>query len=75
MRWLIVTAAASLDGVIDGRGNSAIETWRPPFSEVEFERLATDQLDGCDALLGRQTYQRFAESWPSRRVQKLGRVC
>lgn len=66
MRRLIVTASASLDGVIDGQGDTAVEAWRPPFPDVEFERLATDQLDGCDALLlGRETYERFAESWPS----------
>lgn len=66
MRRLIVTVSASLDGIIDGPGSTAFETWRPPFSDVELERLATDQLDGCDALLlGRETYQRFAESWPS----------
>lgn len=65
MRRLIVSASASLDGVIDGQCVAAVETWRPPFSDVEFERLATEQLDGCDALLlGRETYQRFAESWP-----------
>lgn len=65
MRRLIVTTSASLDGVIDRRGAS-VEAWRPPFSDRDFERLATDQLDRCDALLlGRETYQRFAASWPS----------
>ena len=44
MRRLIVTTSASLDGSIEGRRNTAIETWRSPFSDMEFERLARDQV-------------------------------
>jgi dihydrofolate reductase len=66
MRRLIVTVYASLDGVIDGEGNAALETWQLPFADEEFERRAEQQLDTCDALLlGRRTYQGFAETWPT----------
>jgi dihydrofolate reductase len=66
MRRLIVTVYSSLDGVIEGEGNAALETWQLPFADDEFERRAQQQLDACDALLlGRKTYQGFAEAWPS----------
>lgn len=66
MRRLIVTVYSSLDGVIDGEGNAAIEKWQLPFADDEFERRAKQQLDACDALLlGRKTYQGFAETWPT----------
>lgn len=66
MRRLIVTVYSSLDGVIDGEGNAAIEKWQLPFADEEFERRAQQQVDACDALLlGRRTYQGFAEVWPT----------
>jgi tetratricopeptide (TPR) repeat protein len=66
MRRLIVTVYSSLDGVIEGEGNAALETWQLPFADDEFERRAEQQLDACDALLlGRRTYQGFAEVWPT----------
>jgi dihydrofolate reductase len=66
MRRLIVTVYSSLDGVIEGEGNAALEKWQLPFADDEFERRAEQQLDACDALLlGRRTYQGFAEVWPT----------
>jgi dihydrofolate reductase len=66
MRRLIVTVYFSLDGVIDGEGNAALETWQMPFADDEFEGRAKQQLDACGALLlGRRTYQGFAEVWPT----------
>ena len=66
MRRLIVTVYSSLDGVIDGDGNAAIEKWQLPFADEEFERRTLQQLQSCDALLlGRKTYQGFAQTWPA----------
>lgn len=57
---------ATLDGVIDGEGNAAIERWQLPFVDEEFDRRVKEQVYSCGALLlGRKTYQGFAETWPT----------
>jgi dihydrofolate reductase len=66
MRKLIVTVYATLDGVIDGQDNAAIEKWHLPFVDEEFERHTKTKVESCDALLlGRKTYEGFAEAWPT----------
>jgi len=66
MRRVIVEVFTSLDGVIqplDWMG------WMPPSDTGSEERgtYARDQLFAADALLlGRQTYEGFAASWPFR---------
>jgi dihydrofolate reductase len=66
MRRLVVAVYATLDGVIDGEGNAAIERWQLPFVDEEFDRRVQEQVYSSDALLlGRKTYQGFAETWPN----------
>ena len=63
MRKLVVEVYTSLDGVIQPLD------WMPP-SEIGREergKYARDQLFASDALLmGRETYEIFASTWPSR---------
>lgn len=51
----------TLDGVMDEPG------WSMPYFNDELFKFQYDNLFGCDALLlGRITYQGFAEVWPAR---------
>ena len=51
----------ALDGVM-----GAPERWAFPFADEEFNRWALDELLASDALLlGRTTYEGFADYWPS----------
>lgn len=62
MRKIISSTYVTLDGVIE-----APQNWLFPFWNEEIEKYATDQLWSSDALLmGRETYQVFADSWPTR---------
>ena len=62
MRKIIVSTYITLNGVIESPQN-----WLFPFWSEEIEKYATDQLWASDALLmGRETYQIFADSWPTR---------
>jgi dihydrofolate reductase len=66
MRRLIVAVYATVDGVIDGEGNAAIERWQLPFVDDEFDRRTKEQVYSSDALLlGRKTYEGFAAVWPT----------
>jgi dihydrofolate reductase len=63
MRNVIVSVYTSLDGVIQPLD------WMPPSESGSEERgrYARDQLFASDALLmGRETYEVFAETWPAR---------
>jgi dihydrofolate reductase len=71
MRKIVVTEFISLDGVMEDPGGSekferggwAFQFDRGP----EGDKFKTYELLACDALLlGRVTYQGFAEAWPSR---------
>jgi dihydrofolate reductase len=62
MRKVIVSTYVTLDGIME-----APENWLFPFWNEETSKYAHDQLFSSDALLlGRETYQAFAASWPSR---------
>ena len=62
MRKLIESTFMSLDGVI-----SSPEQWSPPYWDEEHLSYARKLLFGADALLlGRETYEGFAEAWPAR---------
>lgn len=59
---IVVTEFVSLDGVVE-----APEKWSFPYYNDEIEQFKLDELFASDAhLLGRETYEIFAASWPSR---------
>jgi dihydrofolate reductase len=71
MRRIVVSEFVTLDGVMEDpgggekfeRGGWAFQYARGP----EGDRFKLDELMASDALLlGRRTYQSFAEAWPSR---------
>jgi dihydrofolate reductase len=71
MGKLIVTEFVSVDGVIEDPGGS--ENWDRGGWAFKYERgpegdqFKVDETMGSDAmLLGRVTYEGFAEAWPSR---------
>ncbi|MPZ95156.1 MAG: dihydrofolate reductase [Propionibacteriales bacterium] len=62
MRRVIASTYMTLDGVI-----THPENWTFPFRTDEATAFAHDQLFASDALLmGRGTYEIFADAWPSR---------
>jgi dihydrofolate reductase len=62
MGQIIVTMFVSLDGVVE-----APERWSLKYTNDDIAKLKLDELLGADALLlGRATYQVFADSWPKR---------
>lgn len=61
MRKVIVSEFVTLDGVTE-----APEKWVFPFWNEEIGKFKDDELFASDALLlGRVTYQIFADAWPS----------
>jgi len=62
MRKLVESTFVTLDGVI-----SSPEVWGSPYWDDEHDQYARDLLFAADALLlGRETYEGFAEAWPAR---------
>ena len=62
MRRIIVSTYATLNGVIQDPQN-----WSFDYFDEEAGKFAIEQLFAADALLlGRETYQSFAEAWPDR---------
>lgn len=62
MRKIIVSTYSTLNGVIENP-----QDWSFDYFDEEAAKFASDQLFATDALLlGRDTYQSFAEAWPSR---------
>jgi dihydrofolate reductase len=62
MRKLVETTFVTLDGVI-----GSPQEWGPPYWNDEHANYARKLLFAADALLlGRATYEAFAEAWPSR---------
>ncbi|MBE7556273.1 MAG: dihydrofolate reductase [Anaerolineales bacterium] len=62
MRRIIVSTFATLNGVIENPHH-----WSLNYFDEEAGKFASEQLFAADALLlGRETYQGFAEAWPSR---------
>jgi dihydrofolate reductase len=60
VRRIVVSEFVSLDGVVEDPG------WTFRFRSEERERFKLDELAESDALLlGRVTYEGFAEAWPS----------
>lgn len=62
MRRIIVSTFATLNGVIENPHH-----WSLDYFDEAAGKFANAQLFAADALLlGRETYQGFAEAWPSR---------
>jgi dihydrofolate reductase len=62
MRKLVESTFVSLDGSIENPQN-----WSPPYWDDEHRAYASKLLWDADALLlGRKTYEGFAEAWPPR---------
>jgi dihydrofolate reductase len=62
MRRIINSTFVSIDGVINH-----MEAWHFGYVDEEATQIATEQLLACDALLmGRRTYEVYAQSWPGR---------
>ncbi|GGV26546.1 pyrimidine reductase [Actinomadura cremea] len=65
MRKIINSTYVSLDGVIEDP-----HLWTMPFFGEEAAAYGRELLFSCDALLlGRATYEGFAESWPAMEEQ------
>jgi dihydrofolate reductase len=73
MRKIVVTEFMSLDGVIDSPGGDhgfARGPWTFKFSDPEGMKFKLEETMSHEAmLLGRLTYEGFAEAWPSRSDQ------
>lgn len=62
MRKIIVSTYSTLNGVIENP-----QLWSFDHFDEEAAKFASDQLFAADALLlGRETYEGFAEAWPER---------
>jgi dihydrofolate reductase len=72
MRKLVETTFVTLDGVISDTDPSTAphaspEKWGSPYWDDQHAQYEHDLLFGSDALLlGRVTYEGFAETWPAR---------
>src|SRR4051812_36476856 len=71
MGRIVITEFISLDGVVEDPGGSEDFKhggWSFEFSRgEEGDKFKMDETFGADALLlGRKTYEGFAEAWPSR---------
>jgi dihydrofolate reductase len=71
MGKIVVTEFMSIDGVVEDPGgaeNFRLGGWAFEFERgPEGEKFKLDETFGSEALLlGRNTYERFAESWPQR---------
>jgi dihydrofolate reductase len=62
MRKLVESTFVTLDGVI-----SEPQSWSPPYWDDDHFAYSRKLLFGADALLlGRETYEGFAQAWPER---------
>lgn len=70
MRKIIVSEFLTLDGIMEDPGGAeGFEHggWSFQYVNEEYFKYKLDEIFSCDALLlGRTTYQGFADAWPSR---------
>ena len=70
MKKIIVSTFGTLDGVIENP-----QHWSFDYFDEEAAKFAMEQLFSADTLLiGRDTYQSFAEAWPSRDGEFADRI-
>ena len=68
MRKLIVSEFVTLDGVIE-----APEEWQFPYLSEDLSEQIVAEVHSAEAsLLGRNTYEIFAASWPQRTQNEFG---
>jgi dihydrofolate reductase len=70
MRKIIVTEFITLDGVIEAPGgnetNHPHRGWQSEYNSAESGKYKVDELASADALLlGKNTFEAFAEYWPN----------
>jgi dihydrofolate reductase len=74
MRRIVVSEFLSLDGVMEAPGDQdkfEQAGWTMPYWNTEIGKFKQEELFDCDCLLlGRITYQGFAEAWPSRKDEQ-----
>jgi len=69
MSKLVESTFVSLDGVIANP-----QHWGPPYWDDQHSAYAVKLLEPADALLlGRDTYEAFAQAWPARSGDPYGR--
>ena len=70
MRKLVESTFVTLDGVI-----GEPQKWGPPYWDDEHAAYAHELLFAADALLlGRETYEGFAQAWPQRGGEYADRI-
>ncbi len=73
MRRIIVPSFITLDGVLQAPGGPDEDTaigfkyggWSVPYTDKESGKLMLEQMDPTDLLLGRKTFEIFANYWPT----------
>lgn len=64
MRRMFWQISVTLDGFMEGPNRELTDT--AEVADADFDRYASDMLQSIDAiLLGRRTYQLFADYWPA----------
>ncbi|MGO4301345.1 dihydrofolate reductase family protein [Leifsonia sp. RAF41] len=70
MRRLIVTEFMTLDGVVEAPGGEPTHPhsgWTMPFSTDDLRAFKLREVQEAESLLlGRRTYEQFADAWPPR---------
>ena len=72
MRKIIVLSMITLDGVMqapggpeeDTSGNFKYGGWTAPYSDEVFAKVVQEELKPADYLLGRKTFEIWADYWP-----------
>lgn len=72
MRKITVLSFITLDGVMQAPGGPEEDTsggfayggWTAPYFDDAAGKLMASQMQPCDYLLGRKTYEIFADYWP-----------
>jgi dihydrofolate reductase len=72
MRKIIVLSMITLDGVMQAPGAPKEDTsgrfkyggWVAPYFDEVYDKILTKQLKPADLLLGRKTFEIFADYWP-----------
>src|SRR6266513_6514394 len=72
MRKIIVSSFITLDGVMQAPGGPEEDTsgdfkyggWTAPYGDEVFGKVMQKQMKPADLLLGRKTFEIFADYWP-----------